>query len=215
MKALSLTLLLVSAVSFADQPQIRITAFSTDEITYTSTQTNLYTQLQFRWDIESADPFPDYRQSWHTFFAEGDTFMWSHTNTLSVEEIDWDAVVVQGGGKVFMRVVASSNRIPVTTTPYEMIVTNIADVAISNILITMGGANGAFETNSLGVGEGSPPFIFYLKDDWVVSWDHGRFWVDLVEGGVPKYYSFQTRGQQFTLSLTNGTYEVIWRDANK
>jgi hypothetical protein len=84
MKAVWLALLLLPAVGFADPPEVRIIAFSTNAITYTSTQTNLHTQLQFRWDLRSTGSFPSLWQSWHTFFAEGDTFMHSHTNTLSL-----------------------------------------------------------------------------------------------------------------------------------
>jgi hypothetical protein len=140
--------------------------------------------------------------------------MHSHTNTLSLAAIDWDVVVAQGDGSVFLRVVASSNDIPVTTTPFEMIVTNVADNIMSNIVITMGGANETFETNALAVDEGTSPFMFYLQDEWVVSWDHGRCSVDLVEDGAPRNYGFHPGAQQFTLLLTNGTYEVLRRDAN-
>lgn len=48
----------------------------------------------------------------------------------------------------------------------------------------------------------------------VVSGDHGRCGVDLVEAGVPGNYGFYPGGQQFTLLPINGSYGVIKRDAN-
>jgi len=165
MKTIGLALLLLPTVGLADPPEVRIIAFSTNAITYTSTETNIHTQLQFRWDLRRTSVFPTMWQSWHKCaWPDAETFMSSHTNTLLLEGVNWEALNAQGRGTFFFRIVASSNSIPSTTTAFEMIVTNVASVTMSNILITLGGAQESFQTNALLPGQGTTPSIFNLVD---------------------------------------------------
>ncbi len=216
MKILAVAILLLPTVVLADPPEVRIIAFSTNGITYSSTETNIHTQLQFRWDLRTTSAFPTIWQSWHTWgWPEADTFMSTHTNTLSFDAISLAALRAQGGGATFFRVVASSNGIPSTTIAYEMIVTNVADVTMSNILVTLGGAQETFQANALAPGEGTEPFVFNFQEVPSDIIDlYGRWGLYLVEDGAQWSKEIYPRAQRFTLVLTNGAYEIINRDAN-
>jgi len=216
MKAVGIALLLLPAVSFADLPEVRIIAFSTNAITYTSTETNIHSQLQLRWDLRTTSVLPPIWQSWHTCpWPDAETFMSTHTNTLLFEAIMWEAPSAQGGGALFFRVVASSNSIPSTATAFEMIVTNVASVTMSNILITLGGAQETFQSNALAPGQGTGPFIFNLVDvpDGYIDL-YARWGLYYLEDGTQRSAEMHPGAHRFTVVLTNGTYGIVNRDAN-
>lgn len=201
------------AFSGANSQEIRILSLATNRITYTTTVTNLWTQVQIRWSLQTSD-YPWYREAWHTFLTEGDPLMRTHTNVMTFSGAELDQLTAMGHGALFFRVAGASTPVPTTTTPMEMIATNVSSVTMTEIVITLGGAQGSFHTNSLAAGDGSSPFLFALEDAWLGSLESGRCFVSLSEAGQPRNYSFYPGAQRFTVALSNGTYSLINRDAN-
>ena len=214
MKPIALALLLLPVVGFADPPEVHIIAFSTNAVTYTSTQTNLHTQAQFRFDLRTEGDFPWFQQNWHTLGTEGSSYMTTSTNTLTLPTVDW-GMFVPWSGSLFLRVLASSNALSRTTTPFEMTLVNHATTAVSNILITMAGADENFQTNALAPHAACPPFTFHLEDHFVlIPLEYATFYMSLTENTQERDYSFFAASQRFTVTVTNGTFRVTRTDAN-
>lgn len=205
-----LAALTLGGTSYGDMLIARV---SPAELTYVTTTTNIYSQVQFRWDLRKTSAFPSFLESWHTLSIDANRFVTSVTNTVDFTALDLEALMAIGDNRAFFRVVGSTNPIPTTTTAFEMIMTNGADQAISNVVVVLGGANEVFEIDMLSASASTLPFMFSLDDVWASSLDygHGMCTVNLMAAGERRDFGFWPGAQRFTIVITNGGYSVIKR----
>ncbi len=169
--------------------------------------TNVYTQVQFRFDLRKSSEFPLALETWHTFPIVGDGIVRSRTNVI---ELAWPGLeqVLNVNGAAYFRVVSSQNRIPVTSVRYELVVQNGSGSTVSNLVVSFAGSEEDYSIQELAPLAATPGLIFNLNDDFIgcrlCIEIRGVYSLEYDIDGEHRYYSFRPNGQQF-LATIDGT----------
>jgi hypothetical protein len=194
----------VSLVTLQGYAQLAIVDVSTNSLVFASTETNVYAQVQFRFDLKQTSEFPLALETWHTFPTAGDGLVRSFTNTVELANPAL-AQILSWNGSVYLRVVADQNEIPTTSVRFELIVQNGSDSTVLNLHAVFAGAQEDYVVEELAPQASTERLVFNLSDG-SIGCDlcieiRGVYSLEYEINGHQRYYSFRPDGQQYMVTV--------------